>query len=64
MNIEYQIAVVQHYIHVRKDVVIQINLLQFQDFHNVRLLQDAFTIAQNWLMANSSGITINQNYGY
>lgn len=64
MNIEYQIAVVQHYIHVRKDVVIQINLLQFQDFDNVRLLQDAFKIAQNWFMSNSSEITINQTYGY
>lgn len=62
MNIEYQIAVVQHYIHVRKDVVIEINLHQFQDFHNVRLLQEAFTIAQNWLMANSSGIYINQTH--
>ena len=59
MNIEYQIAVVQHYIHVRKDVVVQINLHQFQDFNNVLLLQRAFVVAENWLMANSSGIYIN-----
>lgn len=62
MNIEYQIAVVQHYIHVRKGVVVQINLIQFQDFNNVLLLQKAFVIAENWLMANSSGITLNQTY--
>lgn len=62
MNIEYQIAVVQHYIHVRKDVVVQINLRQFQDFNNVLLLQRAFVVAENWLMANSSGISINQTY--
>ena len=62
MSIEYQIAVVQHYIHVRKDVVVQINLRQFQDFNNVLLLQKAFVVAENWLMANSSGITLNQTY--
>lgn len=57
MDIREMIAVVQHYINVRKDIQIEIDSIQFNHPMAVVMLQDAYTQAMRWFQAN--GLTIN-----
>lgn len=53
------IAVVQHYINVRKDTTVQINLQQFENNpFAVMMLNDAYTQAIHWFQSNNLQIDI------
>lgn len=59
MNIHEMIAVVQHYINVRKDTTVQINLQQFENNpFAVMMLNDAYTQAVHWFQSNNLQIDI------
>lgn len=51
------VAIVQLYIHLRKDVEVQINLQQFKKPKPIILLQDAYSVAVGWL--NENNVKIN-----
>lgn len=55
-SIENMVSVVQVYIHMRKDVQVQINMNQFQDPFNVMKLVNAYNIANEWFMSNKAKI--------
>lgn len=55
-SIENMIAVVQCYIHMRKDKQVQINTNQFQDHFNVIKLVNAYNIANEWFISNNAQI--------
>lgn len=56
-NIKEMIAVVQMYIHHRKDVEVKIKL---RDLRDVALLTEAYQIASEWL--NNNGFKIINNH--
>lgn len=49
-------AVVQRYIHIRKDKQVQINMNQFQDPFNVIKLVNAYNVANEWFISNKAQI--------
>lgn len=51
------IAVVQCYIHARKDKEVDINMHQFGNPTNLMLLTKAYTIANDWFQDNNGSIT-------
>lgn len=55
-SIQEQVAVVQAYIHQRKDKMVQINTAQFNNIRNVMLLADAYSIAVKWFNNNNGSI--------
>jgi len=55
-SIENMASVVQVYIHLRKDVQVQINMQQFRDPMNIMLLTKAYHIASDWLNNNKAQI--------
>lgn len=55
MNIEHQIAIVQHYINCRKNKKVNIRIDSFKD---LALLNKAYIIASNWFKENNLEIHI------
>ena len=59
MDIKEMVAIVQLYIHLRKDVEVQINLQQFKNLMAIILLQNAYSVAVGWL--NENNVKIHSN---
>lgn len=58
MNIETMVLTVIHYINVRKETLVEINMQQFNDPKNIALLHQAYSDAVAWFNQYNTQIII------